>query len=679
MPQNGAMMSEAADSLVFAMADGLKAGKKFAEASSRRLVVADSLSGILEGIDPSLAKAYLISAGSALTSEDLATLTAKAVSLGCSMGFVGGWGGPDSGLRHVEKMLSYRWTAPTGTLLWSSTGFNQVGSASPNALQIIAPDDPTLIERLAVPRRFVGLFSHSNGIDGPLGPSVLCSIVESKAALDGRAFFPCGSGGPCVRGHQIGDKVEPPSRVSPTAIAGDVVLWYSCWGLLTAEAIFDPARSIAQDFLNSRWAGALLTTYRSVMPEGCELLTMLFAVDLLALGMSIGEICLQLNRLCPLDSDADYPWVLLGDPLVRFPAIRSPSALILRAGVPTQVALTPGTVRILDLESDGTFLLTAQVSTERQSNNKTLCLGQLPGTPKVICACIGEKALECSITAYPKESPPAAYRILNSIWHSIPQLAFTQSFVRHLRTNARAAKVKFPAELEEQISERLAAQLKITASSNLLSLLSGSEDSLLIRAGAEGRAWYDLHTRLLDFLVSYCESVGALLSYTYATDCRLAKKVLLKDRCPYCHMRLEASFFDVPLTGLRRKTIWCYRCAMISDTSDDVDRLWLIGPDEVDPGTAVTYTIDLRLVSKIEWGHYQAKITIEYVPWKLDIEHELAEFSLAAEDRAEVPLIIRLPHSVPPGIYFLIGAVAAHGDIWVCRRPLLIRASARGA
>jgi hypothetical protein len=657
--------------IVVGIADGLLAAETFGRRVERE-VIAVGTAAEASAVIESRPGTCLISGGSDLTTADLETLTRRASSTSQPIGFISGWGGPEAAMSCATKLAEYPWSAPPEALLWSAYGYGGLQGVRTSSVEVLSYDDPELLERLRTPRRFMGLRSHSSGVDAPLGSNVLCSIEGLEIAGDSSHFLPCGSGGPCLRCPE--GPIAMPQRLSPNVIAADIVLWSVCWGVLAAGAVFDPARSLAQSFMNSRWVGALLSTYKGAMNS--ESLAP-FALSLINQGASLGQVCLALNRIRCEHLSPDQAWILLGDPAVRLEPV-APAPTRLTIGQGRAVMLQPGVTR-LTLSSDAGSIITARRADGLPLKSTELYVRQIPGVASAVVLYGAEEAVACDFTARAVHRPPAAYQILRSTWDSVPQLAFTLRFLKLLSTDSQQVEIPDADAVRSDLAERLDRCLSMPRS-QLASLLSGPEDTLRAFAASEAESWRGMTKRLHSILVDYCSLIGGIPSQLYSRGSDLVGKTRCNFRCRYCGMPIECLDYEVLLTGLRRRALWCYRCTAVSDTSAEVEQAWLHGPESGPAGTEWSYALELSLPRARAWRHYQASLTITHVPWRLHTQSATVAWSVNAEERFSPPeLSIRFPESTPPGIYFLIAAIVAHGDLWICRRPVAVCAPSTGS
>ena len=252
--------------VVIGMADGVAAAKEFASATGRGFVGVENAAALLHELSRDYASVTL-SGGSSITSRDLVAVTGAASRRCQAIGFIPGWA-PKQAERFAEKMVRYRWRQDSSTLLWSHAGVGRLEEGNFGTIEYLGRD-ADVFQRLTVPRHAAFLVTHGNGIDAPVGRSVMCSALTPKLGSPLHDYLPCGyPGGPCFRSRLERGVLVDPHRIRPQDVAADVLMWSACYGVLTADAMFDPARSLAVDFVASPWVGALLSTYKD-MEQRC--------------------------------------------------------------------------------------------------------------------------------------------------------------------------------------------------------------------------------------------------------------------------------------------------------------------------------------------------------------------------------------------------------------------------
>jgi hypothetical protein len=654
--------------LVIGMGDGLPAAATFAGATGRRLLNVPDPSALVAALARSEDVSITIAGGSSLTSGDLMAVTRTANQLGKYLGFIPGWASAQSA-RFVEKLTSYSWLADRTHLLWSHVGVGRLHPGRFGATEYVSPDED-LSTRLTIPRHAAALVSHSNGVDAPLGQDILCSTLTEKPRTPGRGFLPCGyPGGPCVRAERVGGVLTPPTRYRAQDVAADVVIWSACYGVLTADSLFDAARSIAVDFTNSRWACALLSTYKDIEDE---VWPSLLALALLAEGRSLGEICAEINRLTASISGGDTPWLLLGDPQTAFAPTSQPLYAI---GPHAQiVTLQPG-INLARLPSTDPSVVTASAPSGEPVGADQVFVRQMPASDRVVLIHGGRAVADYVLRAEDARSN-IRFTALGAIRASVAGPAFSLAILDHCPSDPRTSELADEfAALRKTLADRLDRNLTLESDHTDIGLagnLSGA-DADSVSHIVEIAGWIGLNAELAGFIATYCQRNGTLETPTDVKGAMFGRPRLREASCCYCGMPVTQRESVLRQLGVRRRTNWCLRCGLLSDTSEEVAALSLRGPGTLRPSRRYSYILEYEDAVATDWRVLHASLCIERVPWPVRCQ---ADMRVTYVDPGELfpstEMSISLDEGVAPGVYHLVAAIAAHGDLWTARRPVLV-------
>lgn len=662
--------------IVVGMGDGIQAATIAGRELDRPVVEVAGVAEACKVLSDAEGSA-LIAAGARLDGAGLEAIVEHATRLGVPLGFINGWGAEDGGCRHAEKIASYPWEAPAGALLYSERGMLQHLQSERADIKILDPAAPDIGHLLAQPRRFFGATAHSNGVDMHIGGSAyLCGLAQSSAASDRRPqlpFLPCGSGGPCMRGRKLGQR---PDLISPDQVAADVLVLNVCYGLLPDGALYDPAFSVARSLSDSQFAGAVLTAYKGVPPdEGLVLL----AMAMLDEGAPLGEIVLSLNAWCDAERKVfRNAWLLLGDPLVRLPRESAQPPLALESDRSTSMTLEPGATRII-LDSPDVTAVTAKRTDGRSLDPAYFLVNRVDGTTSVALLQTGSDPIDIQITAW-KQRSPAFAETLTSIWRSTEGLAFTLHTLRNVRGDRR-----LPEALVERLVSRLERRLHLhlllqnggdghawSARDRLPLTLDGADEWLLAVAADEIDAWYDLNGEILEFIAAYAQAVAWHVDEPWLGEgLRLIRRVeSADDSCVYCGSSLDSGEATLPLLGVARRFSMCHRCGGVSDTSAATRGLWILGPETAVAGTTLEYALAFDPPEPGRWRLHVGALMLPEASGADTLSAPVEESSNGTDEPMWIPITV--PEHCHPGVYPLIALLAAHGDIWTARRPILI-------
>ncbi|HEY9057422.1 MAG TPA: hypothetical protein VIN77_09765 [Aurantimonas sp.] len=182
----------------------------------------------------------------------------------------------------------------------------------------------------------VSVTGHGDGIDGDLGPLVLCPVDAAFAAEDRPRKPTCRVSGHCHRLH-VGRETPAfaEATLHPAAVRARAMIWNTCLGWPSREGFIDRTYGAGLRLAASPALGALVTTASIVAaaPASIDRLT-----AALLRGMPIGGAVAAHNR-SPQALASGHRFVLFGDPLLR---IAPKPALINGAGADASViAATP--------------------------------------------------------------------------------------------------------------------------------------------------------------------------------------------------------------------------------------------------------------------------------------------------------------------------------------------------
>ncbi len=187
-----------------------------------------------------------------------------------------------------------------------------------------ASDKAHLIELLGRGESLVSVTGHGDGIDGDLGPLVLCPVDAAFAAEDRPSKPTCRVSGHCHRldvGRDTAAFAE--ATLHPAAIKARAMIWNTCVGWPSRDGFIDRTYGAGLRLAVSPALGALVTTARIVIasPVSIDLLA-----GTLSRGIPIGEAVAAHNRAAQALASG-HRFVLFGDPQLRIaPPLPTPSA-----------------------------------------------------------------------------------------------------------------------------------------------------------------------------------------------------------------------------------------------------------------------------------------------------------------------------------------------------------------
>ncbi|MFI9597880.1 hypothetical protein [Nonomuraea sp. NPDC052265] len=650
--------------LIVGLGDGLPAARHFATAADRTIVEANGIDDVLGTIKDAADGSLIVSGGSALTSRDLCRFARAASAVATPMGFIAGWHAGDA-LRHARKMLGYNWMAGRDVLYWSLTDLPGLVPGRFAGTELLRSDGSDLLRQLSEPRHATALASHGNGIDFLLKGSFLCSMLDDDLPAEA-PFRPCGHGsGPCVHSKNVNGRLVEPSRYRPSEIAADVIILATCHGMLARGSLCDSARSLGAALIRSRWAGALITTYTDVQGENWQPLV---ALGMLQAGHRLGDICTELNRLTQ-GSDGDTPWLLFGDPTLTFAARRQEPRL--PAGAPSAVRLQPG-MNLLQLPSAEPTLVTVEAAGTGQASR--VGFQQVPGAGTLVAVHYADQPVDLRLTAEAAERS-VSFDSLRSVRSTVEQLAFTRSVLDKAAKEPATAELVADGSLRSLVSTSLSQHIEHVTYSSSYELASALSSAGGLSPGEllERENWVRLNSALALFLAAYQQRDSPTTCFGTPRGTVLPAE----SECPYCGMVVAQRESRDAGSGLVRRVGWCSGCAFLGNTSSAVDAITIEGPGAVRAGDRREYTLVFDGPPVTGWSVVHACLRMQRTPWAATGEGPLGEVIVQrGEPLAPLKLLIRVRPDVPVGVHYLVAAIAAQGDLWICRRPLFVEAPA---
>ncbi|GAA2770062.1 hypothetical protein [Nonomuraea dietziae] len=647
--------------LIIGLGDGMPAARYFATASSRTIVEASNIDDVLSTIENASDNSLIVSGGSALTSSDLCRIARAGSAADTPMGFIAGWNEGDA-LQHARKILDYRWMAERDALFWSLTDLPGLVPGCFAGTELLSSSDSDLLQRVSKPRHATALASHGNGIDFLLKDTFLCSILDDS--LSAKApFRPCGhDAGPCIHAKNVNGQLVEPLRYRPSDIAADVIILATCHGMLAAGSLCDPARSLGAAMIRSPWAGALITTYMDIRGENWEPLV---ALGMLQAGHRLGAICTELNKLTQA-CDGDTPWLLFGDPTVALAERRQP--LRLPAGKPSSARLQPG-VNLLELPSSEPHLISVGAPDAGQASCR-VSFQQVPGATTLVAVHYADAPRTVQLTAEAADRS-VRFDALRSVRSTIDQLAFTRSVLDQAAKTPTTAELVADGSLRSLVSTRLSQHIEHVKYGSSYDLASSLSSKSKPSQGElhERETWIQLNSALTLFLAAYQQRD----SPTTCFDTPRGTLLPAETECPYCGMLVAQRVSRDPVSSLTRRTSWCSGCAFLSNTSSAVDTVTIKGPGTIRVGSRQEYTLVFDGPPAPGWSVIHACLRIQRTPWPANSEGPIGEIIVQrGEPLPPLKLLIGIRPDVPVGVHYLVAAIAAQGDLWICRRPIFV-------
>ncbi|MGP9811476.1 hypothetical protein ACTZWT_08200 [Rhodopseudomonas sp. NSM] len=248
-------------------------------------------------------------------------------------------------------------------------------------IETIASADTTLLgrrSRAADIRAALGrgdsavlIHGHGDGIDGDLGPLVLCPVDDAWRARLPDAAPVCRITARCYRNrHDLGSDAHRAAQLFASQIAARVLIWNTCIGFPSQHGLVGREWGAGVLLAESPSIGALLTTWRITMAPATLPAALL---DRLMAGATIGEALVAINARADAQR-AGYQLCLFGDPDLRIapPRTATPQPRAAQSRKPprgVQLTAADPAARVIELcVRDAPALQTLPKQARREAN-----------------------------------------------------------------------------------------------------------------------------------------------------------------------------------------------------------------------------------------------------------------------------------------------------------------------
>jgi hypothetical protein len=623
-------------------------------------VSVDSIADLIRSIREA-AGTVVISAGSQLKTSDLRALTAEATEHGKVIGFISGWGG--DAVCHARKIAAYAWRGGNTDLIWSHRNIQGVAPGRYGPTEVLDADDRNLLERLRKGGRAVVLTTHGNGVHAALSSSYLCTATPySRAGTPTRGhFLPCGyDPDRCIfdYGGATND-MAPPLRIAPSQINADVLIFQTCNGIIAHGSILDPAQSLAREFINSSYVGALVTTYCDITDDGW---VGLYALGLVNEGRRLGEVVLELNRAASQSDERGTPWVLLGDPGIRL--AQRAAVTELAPNEPAVMTVLPG-VNLACLSSRRPHIVSGTGSPT------DIVYHQIRDSRYVVAfnhAILPSRAVLHARAVDVQNGPPVALqeRRVNA------ELEFSLSVVDAIARDPKTCRLLDISLVRRQLRKEIRDLTSVKPFDLRTNSGGTSAHNPSITEGSGYADWLNLHCALATLL-------GDALVLNGRSDQLGSGRGALTEpgtSCAYCGTPVSRRQYKHAPSGLMRAVTWCADCGFLSNTSSLASGITLVGNATPAAGKTHYYRLSVDAPTVASWGAVYACLRMRARPWA--IVRRAPVTGRPIRPGTHIPALeleIELEPRVPAGLYQLDAAIAVDGDLWMCRRPVLVRDS----
>jgi hypothetical protein len=647
------------DLTVIGTGAGMVAALAFAAQESVDIRSADTMTDVVAEVRKASGP-VLLSLTEDVPFRELAELLRVAHEENVPCGFVDSWRGTRAAVAHAEGIRTWQPSREPGITFWNSLSTTTGRAGSYSAVDIIAHDVPSPGESLAAARRTMAMITHGNGADAPFGDGLLCGRLTFAPDLVLTSYLPCGQGGGCVRATSVDGEIRQPKRTSMQDLGGDVVLWGTCYGLLTADSVFDPRGGLLAGLLG-RPSGVphVITAVRSTEVDDLEVLAACARIEA---GEPLGSVVTCLNEAYLADAPDGTlpPWILFGDPRAR--VARDHSVQVSSEGTAISAGLhlhqrseetAGGPIAVF--EQDRPTTRDDLWIRPLAKRSEALLLRRAPG-PTV------------RVTDVPVD--PRALVLFEREIAAVEQLTFSDMFFRLAQAHPANGGFSYQQATAERVAGTLQYLSNLQFAPRHLIDLSGDHTALRDRLSAELDNWRRVNDELLDALGQVLRTIGGVIHHLYAYV-PLAPAASAVRSCPLCGSQAELSVYRLPHRVSSRATLRCGRCTIVSDVDEKYDSLLLCGPEEVTIGRTARFTLRCATTPGQGVQYARARLFAQPNPYLPD-----DRWSEATVEDSRSDLSFELTWTPPPGIqpgrHFLLAPAVVDGSVLVGRRSVLV-------
>ncbi|MBF6228502.1 hypothetical protein IU470_25770 [Nocardia abscessus] len=600
--------------------------------------------------------------------DDLSDIVVACAEAESQIGVIATWMGDSTTHAQLSKLVDdgRRPVRPNKPALVSSQfGFPQFPMQSTEKVEVLEFGSAALLEAVSDDRDIVAILSHANGMNAPLGGTVLCSTLDQDYRSDSPGFLPCADGGPCARGVRTEQSHVPPVRSRPDIFHAEVLLWQVCLGTMAADGMFSPDVSLGQRLLSSARLRNLLTTYEPFVSDDRVLL---HGLGLLMAGESLGRTALELNRLS-LREFGSAPWVLYGLPERRPHRNAEPDSP--RASYEFEVPA--GEIRSFSVDLNGKDLRYFRFDTDE-------CVGTVHAKSGVVTLFNhGAEPYRGDIEFYRSPDLPPQVREVVDYWQSAPDLGFTRMMLDTLVKHVAASSPELldePLALYQAVVNEIAriTEMIENAGVDRALLLPGSLSRLAGIAASETARWQALSKSIADVFYNAMAAGPRRMIRVDVGGVETQEHFRSRDdRCPYCGSVLNSARRTFWLSATTRIERTCHRCGTIYDIGHPVTGLYITGPGNVTRGSSVNYTTDITVAKENQRTLFFAgTVHLEWQPWDTGVGTEVGY--LTAEPHSPAASLVNgrlhIPEYLPRGRHNLRAIVVVNGCPWFATRPI---------
>jgi hypothetical protein len=474
---------------------------------------------------------------------------------------------------------------------------------------------------LLQPKELLITLSHSNGVDMPLGKTVLCPRLTQY----------CEKHNPLIKAMPCFYKGGECSRTSPGVesfqvndIKARVAFFYTCWGILFKGGLFDPDVSFARQLVLSPYVGSIISSYSLSHMDKSVISNF---IEHYYQNCSLGSIVDKLNAFhFQRYHDNEYTMIILGDPEFKS---RKKRVKPIESLFPPDIAL----------------FVANEDQYKRQSN--------IINTPaySVYQEQISSFLLDISFTKFV---------VLGSQSLPHPEMrSLAQVFGRQLDVVVSRMSVQFKRSIEHRLSPFDINQ----AQSYFRAYLKRYQ-----------RAW-------VQYFLVLNKHYGGLVRLQMDRYYKIINtENETSKRCPYCRGSLIVNHLShVTNPAVQRRIYECYNCTTVQDGSYDFSISSICCNSIVSLSKGSLISLDLTKDVDCEGESlYIACLCIEPFYKKKNIEpHSICQNGSLTLNKGENHIVIEMELPIVPshfsvGTYFLNAIIIVASSVVLLRRQIVI-------
>lgn len=477
------------------------------------------------------------------------------------------------------------------------------GEQSPQGEIWLGPNfsEQAVVEKLKSPRAFLGMLTHSSGLDGFLGKNLtLCTNVGyPQSKIKEEKLYPCFHGGECNRGEA--------KHFYPEDFKSKVVAFFGCGGVVPSDGKYLLSMSLGRRFLENNYLENYFGSFYlyEEFNEG-----FFWSLEPFLRNSTIGTAVMEFKRkLISEDEEMAHTFCLFGFPSTKIPVIQPQKIKKIKTlknklwiTVPN---LKKGKIHRYEFAAPHPYLkknmgsvLVYYGKEEKIPHNGLR--GNLRRT---------QKGFEISIISFSKELKNIQLEIINAhdslnrffefIKEASQNLRFTKKFINWA---AKAYSNPHQTVLSNEIESLLDLFLQIEnrLNRNFRGALIDRRVHELLQDSCNAHM-ENIHGKILQWSLGYLSQVGSRISKQWIEFLK-KEEGFIREKCPYCDSRGRWALYQSPTDPqLRRDFFTCVNCWYGADLANRGYPKKLMYNQRVRAGTPLTIRIEISDAGPSPW------------------------------------------------------------------------------